>query len=779
MLLVLVSAVEAGVAASGYTYSCWLNGWRKNRNDRSADIFGIETSHYGFTLNLADFRKARFGRISNPISYEQALKHKAEKLKALPAARLLIELEVDGTRYRTNTCKAAQTKGPKHLSSVRLWESGRYVQHYDFLELDFRDSQGERLACDARLDIVAWPQSLTFSLDVSPSARHDSAVLRLGLKSETENWSHEVKVEGPWKEDEKQSVSMTCPIPSTSKVPLANIIVSAEDGQAVPIHFDRNKNCYVATVSRLKRNWKTGYTDIRHYDDFKITVEPSNSREPVPFLLDLRDPANITGLCPILCDEDGRPTGHAVQLSKNWHYKPMGSYLMAYTVLGADQPTTYILRVVYGFYGTLPSASHAQLSLIGYSDKGGNGRWDQLAIGCWGETICFDMDMSLVDVAITDIRMLMTRNGIDGRKWSWTDAGWGGDWLNIQDDSQQKFFQNSLKTAYVSQGPCLTDVRHEGYYGKNREVDFRARVQTLRTDDYSRTFQTLSYRFTREVSAEKIWLFKLGRTGHYATPKIAYGNSNGCIEDLDVGETLKKNQLLLDNVELRGSGPWWVALPGAIQTSDRDWGTGYRALIIRDFQAHIGGRTYVHPTISAPLFSASPANLDIELLPPAGITDFTKGDNIELYLELITLPRVAQDYYGPNEAFRKHLADNPRSWKNTYREAKGNDLEAEATGGTVLQKYPLVIRVEESEVTVTIKGGIGSVPVCFEGLQSSFGYRLYQVIYGEQIPFDQSVHGNDFWQTDYDPAQKTWSITYNINVDSLSEPRKPVTFIFK
>ena len=122
--------------------------------------------------------------------------------------------------------------------------------------------------------------------------------------------------------------------------------------------------------------------------------------------LDLRPPANITGLCPILCDEDGRPTGIPVQLSKNWHYKPMGPYLMAYTMLPPHRAATYVLRVVYGFYGTLPSASHAQLSLIGYNDKG-NGRWDQLAIGCWGETICFDMDMSLVDVAITDIRMLM------------------------------------------------------------------------------------------------------------------------------------------------------------------------------------------------------------------------------------------------------------------------------------------------------------------------------------------------------------------------------------
>ena len=457
-----------------------------------------------------------------------------------------------------------------------------------------------------------------------------------------------------------------------------------------------------------------------------------------------------------------------MQLSKNWHYKPIGSYLMAYTILPAEKDTTYLLRVVYGFYGTLPSASHAQLSLIGY---GGHGRWDQLAIGCWGETICFDVDMSLVNVAITDIRTLMVRSGITGRKWSWTDAGWGGDWLNVKDDGQQKYYHNNLKTAYLSHGPCLTDVKYKGYYGKNQEVDFRAQVQTLRTDDYSRTFQRFRYAFTQEVSAQKIWLFKLGRTHRYATPQIAYGNRDGCIEERVVPETLEANQLLVDNIELTGSAPWWVALPGAIHTSGRDWGTGYRALIIRDYRAVIGSKTYTHPTISAPVFTANPTNLDIELIPPQGLTRFNKGDRFELDLELITLPRTADDYYGPNEAFRKHLAEHPNSWKTTYREAKGNDLSVVVTGGRALQTYPIAIRVEKPEVTLMIKGGVGAVPIRFEGLESSTGSRLYQVADGARIRVDQSVHGHDFWQVDHDATTDSYTMTFNLRLDGLDESK--------
>ena len=185
----LICVVDATAAAEDYTYSCWLNGWRKGANDRSADIFGIETSRYGFALDLADFRNVRFGQLSHSAGYEQALKHRAENLKAIPPAQLLIEIEVGGTKYRANTCKAGQEKGVKHLANARLWESGRYVQHYDFLGLDFRSSTADRLPCDARLDVVAWPGSLTFNLEVSAARSLEHATMRLGLTSEAGSWS--------------------------------------------------------------------------------------------------------------------------------------------------------------------------------------------------------------------------------------------------------------------------------------------------------------------------------------------------------------------------------------------------------------------------------------------------------------------------------------------------------------------------------------------------------------------------------------------------------------
>ncbi|MEE8321937.1 MAG: hypothetical protein V3R68_08865, partial [Gammaproteobacteria bacterium] len=80
------------------------------------------------------------------------------------------------------------------------------------------------------------------------------------------------------------------------------------------------------------------------------------------------------------------------------------------------------------------------------------------------------------------------------------------------------------------------------------------------------------------------------------------------------------------------------------------------------------------------------------------------------------------------------------------------------------------------EVTVSIKHGIGAVPMRFEGLKSSVGLRLYRIVNGEPIPFDQAVHGNDFWQTDYDALAGTYTVTYNVPLDGLAESKWTLSY---
>ncbi|WPJ96211.1 LamG domain-containing protein [Coraliomargarita algicola] len=577
----------------------------------------------------------------------------------------------------------------------------------------------------------------------------------------------EEQVAGVWAIDEKRRFSLAAPQVSTADWPKEGLSIQVHaDGEgAFPVEYDPSYNAYVAEVRREKRGWKG--SEVANYDEFDLIVENSGQDgAAIPFLFYLRNPAQITGLCPILCDAEGVPTGLPVQLSKNWHYPKLGAYLRGYMLLPAKAGrTTYKLRIAYGFYGSLPSASHAQLSLVGY---GGHGRWDQLAIGSWGETFCFDMDMSLVDVAITDVRMLMARKGKDGKKWGWTDAGWGGDWLSVNDDAGKKLYFSEMKTAYLAHGPCLSEVRYDGNYGSAREVGLEAKVQTLRTDDFARTFQTLRYTFDQKLSAEDGWLFKMGRSGKSVSPQIAYGNAGGLVREEAVPDHLRKGELYLDRVALEGAAPWWVGFPGGYLSEDRDWGTGSRAWIIRSYRASLGGKVYTQPTISMPVYQVDRAgrvNLDLLLTPPAGVTEFLPGDTIEMEIEWMTFHREADDYYGLNEAYRQHLVENPRSWKTIYREAKGNDLKVQVQGGTLLHSYPIIVQADADAVRVKIEGGIGYVPIRFEGLESATGYTLYQIVDGRKIALDQSMHGNDFWQTDYDVASNTYKITYNLPLD--------------
>ncbi len=957
-----------------YTFGYWKNGMRKHKDNASPDILFLESGHYGLSLDMAQLDKARFGLFEAALDYSGAVAAGASRMNQLAEAQLNIEFEQNGKVYRATRCGAAVERlSEKRMLSARMWESARLTQHYDFSGVEFKDDQGGTLIADATLDVVAWPDSLSFNLEMEPvikladspqqgingkgqgvlndsqliphqptleheqftvetwikvpedaihknrswviskngnegsegyfgigimgdsitaavniggvdrrnfhqvrTKRHsliadkwhhvamsydgktlvvyldgrqqesleinkkrvpgnggmrigrkannggpsahivvdqlrvwnkavDPKVLlknarnhrkvepsqhltyvnnfeggkdlklpvwqnskvRISLSGSGKKWAMEKLVAEPWNVSQKKKFTLNCRLADRNRSK-QKVSASMLHNKPLRFGFRDDFDCYVASINGPKRKGKSGYNDIRDYDEVNITID-SEIEGKVPFLMEIINPPNITGVCPILCDEQGRPTGIPVQISKNWHHRGMGAYIRAYTLLPSIKGIKkYKLKFAYGFYGTLPSASHAQLSLVGY---GGNGRWDQLAIGCWGETYCMDIDMSCTDVAVTDVRMLMAKNGANGDKWQWTDAGWGGDWLGLTDAKKQKHLFNGIKAAYLAHGPCLTEVKYDGAYGSQREVNFDSTVRTLRTDDYARTFTTLSYTFDKKTSAEG-WLFKMGRTGGYVTPKVAYGNVNGLLKEQAVPLNLKRGQAYLKKTTLSGQGPWWVSFPGAYHDSVRDWGTGYRAMVIRSYKAVIGGKEYLNPTIECPVYwvnKEKKASLDFHLTAPEGVTEFGPGDQVSVDLEWITLHRHIDDYYGPNASYRQHLTALPSSWQTTYREAKGNDLKVSVEGGVVKNNYPIIIHAAKPEVAVSIKGGVGYVPIRFEGLAAAHGYELYRRVNGQDQKLDQAVHGNDFWQTDYDAQSRTYKITYNLPLDGLAE----------
>ena len=93
------------------------------------------------------------------------------------------------------------------------------------------------------------------------------------------------------------------------------------------------------------------------------------------------------------------------------------------------------------------------------------------------------------------------------------------------------------------------------------------------------------------------------------------------------------------------------------------------------------------------------------------------------------------------------------------REANGNNRKLYIEKGKVIHRYP-DIRIESDggSVSFTLEGGLGYVPITITGLRSPDEGELKI----DDIILDQAIHGNDFWQTNYDSMSKMWSRTYNV-----------------
>jgi hypothetical protein len=320
-------------------------------------------------------------------------------------------------------------------------------------------------------------------------------------------------------------------------------------------------------------------------------------------------------------------------------------------------------------------------------------------------------------------------------------------------------------------------------------VGFQSTVRVPRADDYVRTLFQNTYNFAATLPAKDSFLFKVGESHNYVTPRVAYGNLAGLIAEQTPPVGGKSGDLVVDRLELTGEGPWWVAFPEGkvlLPPGREKFGTAAKALVIRSYKATFGGKTFTRPSITLAVHSTKPdgkADLDLLLTPPAGVENYQPGDKVEMDLEWITVPHSSEEYYGPNEALRQHLAEFPGSWKTVHREAAGNNLTVNATCGTVTSRYPVIVQVEaplttaqrRSEsprrVVLDITGGVAQVPVRFEGLKTPHGFTLREEVDGKPVEFTQAVHGHDYWQADFDPVTKTYRLSFNLPTDGKPKSR--------
>lgn len=481
-------------------------------------------------------------------------------------------------------------------------------------------------------------------------------------------------------------------------------------------------------------------------------------------------------------DGSGYPTGAYVQLSKNWHFNHFDKQRELYdgqwircTVLieiPAYSRVKYDLTTAYQNWGGVPTVSHAQLCLIGW---GGNQIWDQVAIGSIFENICYEpdgtqrFDGSMID----DVRPLFV-----GSEWSGTGNVGGGNFL-VYFKEQMRQYQARVKTDYLAHGPNLSTVAYN-YITMDGSIAATVEVATGRTDDIARNWHTVRYQVLKDTTFDRLAFYQLGSDGYndHAVGKLAYGNAEGAIRydlsgedrtDADQDGYVDANSFF----EMTGTQRW-AALYNEIPTDGNTANFANRGIIIREWDAVLGGEEVPNPYLASHITynSYTGTSVNWEITAPPELKELKAGDYVTMVVELDVLPQNRSDYYGPNtEVLDKMfgyaengLFDQPAD--NTYMpvwfSAVANAVSVEVKTGTLESTYPLRIRAEDDVAEMTITGGCGYLPIAVSGLSSYKAYELQLKEDGEWKTVDQSVYGNDFWQCDYDAVTETYTLTYNV-----------------
>ncbi|MCX6872438.1 MAG: hypothetical protein NTW21_01310 [Verrucomicrobia bacterium] len=765
MIASLFIYVSLGVAASGgsapqgiqeiilnsnhdYAFMWWANGWRGDK------VRCVQTSSYGMAMDVEKMLVTHFGPITNPIPYERAVGQSNDAVMDLPSAAMELSVVVKDTKY---TCRG--TGWP------RLIESGRFLQRSDIEGLVFKSGNGDGLQADCRLEVVAWPDRLSMSLVITPEKNMQAAQATILF-----NNTRASSPTADWQMGSTQTVSAILFEADSDRADqgISLQAQSVNDNRAVPVTYDQARGWHEVELPPDDQ----ARPDTASLQRIRLQIRNASSK---PQVLRLNCAMNglvpgMTGLVPMLRDSNGNPLPIPVQISKNWHIQAgktflyQGSWLHALTMLsipaGFDDSLEFCIS--RNFWGRLPVASHAQLCLIGW---GTDQLWDEAAIGSWGESICYDPDVCLNRSVIDDVRPLMvTQMKTSNGKWGWSNNVGGGDFLVYFNENNEKQFLSRMRTAYLSQGPNITDVIYSGI-SADGNISATMRVMTPRCDDINRAYHTFRYDVLKPTSFKRLAFYQVGadKYNDHQFATLARGNEKGLLEEWDAVQGGKKYHRT--GIDCPGRMPWF-SLHKAVSKDESGRGAwANRGLVIRSWKARLGGK-------DCPPFAASygtedgPASCNLELAPPGDLTALEPGDFVEATVELLVLPQFERDYYGPNEKLRQDLKTNENTWKPVFRYASDGALAVTVSKGRPLQTCPVLIAVDTAQVAeFTVTGGAGYSPVSFTELRDYRGWTLYQRRGDTWSAIDQSVFGNDFWQVNK-TAEGRFAITFNVLFDA-------------
>ncbi|MBL9189671.1 MAG: hypothetical protein JNK23_19475 [Opitutaceae bacterium] len=752
----------------------------------------LATGYFAADFDTEAIAITGFARREVPVD-EAALVRETLAAAVLPPAQLHLEIRIGNISYRCTGREPLVLNARRQPTTplafpVRVIESGRFFQKFALHDLEFRTAAGERLRADARLEVSAWPDRLGLLLVVRPEEALPSAHMVIGFKPADGTELRSESSSSDWTERTEHRAVLNIPTDRVSASPSAadDIVVriQAADprGQATA-----QWNVEEAAASLLLKapHWPHvpggNYPESKldEWESYAVTVENrSAAPQRVGLLFEHTPVKSIIGYVPMVLDADGRPSGLPVQISKNWHVAKssapvpyMGQWMHGRTWLNlpANSRVAFHYGTTFARWGGVPTASVAQLSLVGW---GHNGFWDQLALGSFGESICFQPGRVMRRSLLTDFRPLFQRGFSKDEKWAWTGNVGGGDTM-VRLDPAGRYVPFKRNVArYASHGPNLAHVIYDEI-SDDEAIRSRTEVFLPRTDDCLRVYLRIRYDVSQRVEFSRLALFQFGADfyNEVDAPQLAWGDAGGLAAELQPKP--ESGARLLPAWEARGDQPW-LSLHGEARADSARVGQASRGLIVREWRATLGGKNVPAPFFVATGTRGAKAHLAADIVPPPELTALAPGDHVEMLLELLPIPLTAERYYGPDSTFAAMLTTEANTWKPVAREAAANRPTLQTANGERVRDWPLTLTAgAEREQSFTLQGGLGWIPVRLTGLTAPDIGMLQRTTSTGREAVVQGETTRAFWQTDYDAAARSWSVTYN-----LPATERPAHYVF-
>lgn len=503
----------------------------------------------------------------------------------------------------------------------------------------------------------------------------------------------------------------------------------------------------------------------------------------------------ITGMSPLWRDVGtGEPNGIPVQITKDWHIHPderecsewfaiplnaprrylEGKWSRLYSYIRLAPHTSYKGEFVCAFenWGTAPAVSHAQLSLVGW---GGYDIWEQLAVGSHGENICFQADTSSQGVSfINDVRPLYTRGRHGGfRSYDWSENVGGGELLVYCDKEGNRIEFTEIYRDFKAQCPVLSEAVYS-LKTKDGKIGADLTINNVRTDDVLKIYFNIEYSFLADVEYSRLALFQFDTERYQANlfRKLAHGDGDKLLDDITFieDESIQNGyNSHYERSKAAGKEPWFYFYDSpeprkgdvdALTGNARFLAGGKNATIlaaVRKYDSVINGEKCEARYSVRQCYSTDLIHQSVEINPYLPEGKISAGSRVSMCVEFICIPSSLEQYYGSCRYLLEgeDTLDNPAC---ALYQIEGDRLHVAAQCGKVKQTYPLILECEKDSCKFTLQGGLGYVPMRFENLSDYRGFALFRN--GEKV--DQSVLGNDYWQTYRDDETGTYSLSFSV-----------------